>query len=177
VDDRVLARLRKGHTRADFERAVGLCRDAGLALSPTFEAFTPWTDREGYLDLLRAIASLGLIEDVAPIQLAIRLLVTSQSALLDLPDVRELIGPFDAASLTYPWHHLDPSVDALQQQVMALVASDRHAGRREAFAAIWEVAHAQSGHQAPALPATPARSPAYISEPWYCCAEPAEFHL
>ncbi|HTM05312.1 MAG TPA: CUAEP/CCAEP-tail radical SAM protein [Vicinamibacterales bacterium] len=177
VDDSVLARLRKGHTRADFERAVGLCRAAGLALSPTFVAFTPWTDREGYLDLLRTIASLGLIEEVAPIQLAIRLLITSRSALLDLPEIRDMVGAFDPGSLTYPWHHADPAVDALQQQVMALIASDGHAGRRDAFAAIWDVAHAHSGRQAPPLPAVPAKSPAYISEPWYCCAEPAEFHL
>jgi hypothetical protein len=177
VDDTILERLRKGHTRADFERAVALCRGAGLSLTPTFVAFTPWTDVEGYLDLLHAIASLGLVEDVAPIQLAIRLLVTSRSALLELPEVRDVIGPFDASSLTYPWHHANPAVDALQQQVMALVASGAHAGRREAFAAIWDVAHAHGGRQAPPLPAMPARPPAYISEPWYCCAEPPEFHL
>ena len=29
VDDAVLEKLRKGHTRADFERAVALCREAG----------------------------------------------------------------------------------------------------------------------------------------------------
>jgi len=72
-DDAVLARLRKGHTRADVERAVAVCRAAGLALAPTFVPFTPWTTREGYRDLLQAIVDLDLIEAVAPIQLAIRL--------------------------------------------------------------------------------------------------------
>ncbi len=43
VDDDVLARLEKGHTRADFERVVELFRDARLALAPTFLPFTPWT--------------------------------------------------------------------------------------------------------------------------------------
>ena len=38
VDDQVLARLDKGHTRADFERVVELCREARLPLAPTFVA-------------------------------------------------------------------------------------------------------------------------------------------
>jgi radical SAM superfamily enzyme YgiQ (UPF0313 family) len=177
VDDAVLARLQKGHTREDFERAVASCRAAGLTLSPTFVAFTPWTTMAGYLELLRAIASLDLIEDVAPIQLAIRLLVTAESALLELPDVRERIGAFDARSLTYPWRHDDPAVDALQQDVMALVASGAHPTRRHAFEAIWQLAHARAGLPAVPLPEGEARRVAHISEPWYCCAEPAEFHL
>jgi radical SAM superfamily enzyme YgiQ (UPF0313 family) len=59
VDDEVLGRLRKGHTRADFERAVALCRDAGVTLAPTFVPFTPWTTIEGYADLLTTIERLG----------------------------------------------------------------------------------------------------------------------
>jgi radical SAM superfamily enzyme YgiQ (UPF0313 family) len=43
IDDRVLERLDKGHTRSDFVRLAGLARAAGLVLRPTFVAFTPWT--------------------------------------------------------------------------------------------------------------------------------------
>ncbi|MEO8078544.1 MAG: CUAEP/CCAEP-tail radical SAM protein, partial [Acidobacteriota bacterium] len=72
VDDDVLEKLEKGHTRADFERVVTLCTDTGLTLTPTFVAFTPWTTPAGYLDLLHAIDRLDLVDHVAPIQLAIR---------------------------------------------------------------------------------------------------------
>src|SRR5215510_9823105 len=65
IDDEVLAKLQKGHTRADFIAAVALCRSAGVALAPTFIAFTPWTTMEGYVDLLNCIASLDLVEAVA----------------------------------------------------------------------------------------------------------------
>ena len=61
VDDEVLGKLRKGHTRADFIAAVGRCREAGITLSPTFVPFTPWTTLEGYVDLLDQIAALDLI--------------------------------------------------------------------------------------------------------------------
>ena len=43
VDDRILRLLDKNHSSADFDRAVALTRDAGIALAPTFVAFTPWT--------------------------------------------------------------------------------------------------------------------------------------
>jgi len=43
IDDRVLEKLAKGHTRADFIQAVGIMREAELTLAPTFVTFTPWT--------------------------------------------------------------------------------------------------------------------------------------
>ena len=55
IDDDVLAKLQKGHTRADFERAVELCREAGVTLTPTFVPFTPWTTVDGYVDLIDEI--------------------------------------------------------------------------------------------------------------------------
>ena len=90
IDDRVLEILDKGHTRADFVEAVRLAAEAGLNLNPTFVAFTPWITREGYADLLRAIAELGLVDHVSPpVQYAIRLLVIPRSSrLLELDTVR-----------------------------------------------------------------------------------------
>src|SRR5437899_9303828 len=58
VDDRVLALLDKGHTRADFIEAVSLCRAAGIILAPTFIAFHPWMTLESYCDLLDTIAQV-----------------------------------------------------------------------------------------------------------------------
>ena len=145
IDDRVLQHLAKGHTRADFIRAVQLCRDAGIVLSPTFVAFTPWTTLEGYEKLLRTIEELDLAEQVAPIQLAIRLLITSGSPLLALPDIQAVITEFDPASLTWPWRHRDARVDALQRSVMQSVSARSKARR--------------------AVP--------HMTEAWYCCAEPS----
>ena len=63
----------------DFDRAVALTRAAGIALAPTFVAFTPWTTLEGYIALLRAAVELQLVESVPPVQLIIRLLVPEGS--------------------------------------------------------------------------------------------------
>ncbi|MEO8679182.1 MAG: CUAEP/CCAEP-tail radical SAM protein [Vicinamibacterales bacterium] len=139
VDDEVLAKLAKGHTRADFIRAAGLCRAAGLTLVPTFVAFTPWTTLDGYRDLRQVVDDLGLTAHVSPVQWAIRLLVTWQSRLLELDDIKQVIGPFDRNTLTFPWQHRDPRVDELQQHMMALASAPR-----------------------------PRTEVPYLDEPWYC---------
>ena len=71
VDDAILERLDKRHTRADVQRVVAIMRDADLTLSPTFVAFSPWTTTTGYVDLLDTVDELGLVESVAPVQYAI----------------------------------------------------------------------------------------------------------
>jgi radical SAM superfamily enzyme YgiQ (UPF0313 family) len=174
VDDGILERLAKGHTLRDFETAVARCREAGLSLAPTFVAFTPWTTMEGYCALLQTIDRLGLVDQVAPIQLAIRLLVTAGSRLLDLPDIVEIAPVFDAETMTYPWRHPDPAVDRLHADV-ARIAGDRGSdSRRETFDEIWRAAHQAASLVPPAraLSIASAGPIAYMSEPWYCCAEP-----
>lgn len=180
VDDRVLQHLAKNHTRADFERALQLCRAAGIAMAPTFVPFTPWTSLEGYIDLLRTLVRLRLAEAVPAIQLCIRLLVPEGSWLLRLPGFGELVGPFDAKLLGYPWRHADARVDALQQAVQALAAQGEAQvwARGEVFAQIWRLAHEALGVDAPALAPADLGGPiAHLSEPWYCCAEPTEQQL
>jgi radical SAM superfamily enzyme YgiQ (UPF0313 family) len=171
VDDRVLAKLEKGHTRADFERVVALCRDAGLTLAPTFVAFTPWTTLEGYCDLLQTIDRLDLVQQVAPIQLAIRLLVPDGSRLLELQEIRDVVGPYSPVTLTYPWRHRDPAVDALQQRIERLVGTSLGSDRVALFRQIWAEAHAAA--RLSAVPrsetgALPRAAIPYLNEPWYC---------
>jgi hypothetical protein len=173
IDDAVLLHLAKGHTRRDFVEAVRLCRAAGVTLSPTFVAFTPWTTLDGYVELLRTIEALDLIEQVAPIQLAIRLLVTTGSALLELSGVRAVTTEFDPESLTWPWRHPDPRVDALQASVMQLVGANVGASRSETFEEIRAVAYRHAGVTLEArVLRSHARAP-FMNEAWYCCAEPS----
>ncbi len=171
IDDGVLELLDKGHTRRDFLEVVELCRRAGLALSPTFVAFTPWTTMEGYRELLAMIEQLELVPNVAPIQLAIRLLIPNGSRLLDLGEVLALVGRFDEASLSYPWEHPDPAMDQLCREVQALVKriESERASRAEIFRRVWNVAYrgtASPGWQDPDRPDRAAIP--FLNEPWYC---------
>jgi len=168
LDDCVLARFDKGHTRADFFEAVGLMRNAGLTLTPTFITFTPWTTWIGYRELLETLVALELVENVAPIQLAMRLLIPAGSRLLDLAEVREIAGPFDPAALSYPWRHQDPALDRLCSEIQSLIQNEerRKASRREIFAGIWSLAH---DRPVPVDFHLAARATIpYLDEPWYC---------
>jgi hypothetical protein len=173
LDDRVLTILEKGHTRADFVAAVDRCRDADLTLMPTFVAFHPWLSLEGYCDLLDTIAALELVDHVAPIQLAIRLLIPRGSRLLELDEVRGLANHFDPKTLSFLWSHGDPRVDALQNEVAAIVGRRLTSNRHEAFSTISTLAHQRAGIPLPVRPASSRSKPVpYVDEPWYCCAEP-----
>jgi radical SAM superfamily enzyme YgiQ (UPF0313 family) len=164
LDDAVLDRLVKGHTRADFIRALELTRAAGLHLTPTFVPFTPWTRREDYLDLLRTIRELRLIDSVAPIQLAIRLLIPAGSKVLEIPDLDA--GTFDAAALSWRWRHADPEMDQLSSDLLSMIrdADRRKMPRRNVFALIWGRAFGEP----PDFHLADRATVPYLTEPWYC---------
>ena len=110
---------------------------AGLAtpLYPTQTAGWADYDNDGYLDLLRAIVSLDLVESVAPIQLAIRLLVPRGSGLIPVMREQGRLGRYDDEALCYRWRADDPAVDRLQADLMMEieVVESKGLGRGELF--------------------------------------------
>jgi hypothetical protein len=168
VDDLILQQLEKGHTVADFFAVVEIFHEIGLGLSPSFVAFTPWTTREGYREFLRHLSRLQLIDQVAPVQLAIRLLIPANSRLLELPEVREVMRPFDEAGLVYPWANPDPGVDELCGHIQEIIARGEKKGmsRRDIFSRVWALACEEGPVAEPELMARAAIP--YLTEPWYC---------
>ncbi|MBI4890890.1 MAG: radical SAM protein [Acidobacteria bacterium] len=168
VEDEVLRKLEKGHTRACFLEALALTRAAGLHLNPTFVPFTPWTTVSGYRELLKTILEQELVDAVAPVQLALRLLIPAGSLLLELPEIDGLLDGFDAAGLLHRWRHPEPAVDALASQVFAIVGGREARGksRRALFAEIWEAAHGAAPPENYSL--LPRAAVPYLDEPWYC---------
>ena len=148
-----------------------------VTLNPTLVTFTPWTSLPGYLDLLALIDELGLVENVSPIQYAIRLLIPAGSKLLELPFVQDLVDEFDDAALCYRWSHPDPCVDRLYEDVLVTVKAGQSHGetRREILATVWRLASEACGASARdrarllevgvGSPHTPIP---HLSEPWYC---------
>ncbi len=175
IDDAILEIFDKQHTRADLLRVVNLFQEHRLTLVPTFVTFTPWTSLEGYLELLALLHEYDLVENVAPIQYAIRLLIPAGSRLLELPAVRVLVGPFDEAALCYRWAHPDPRVDRLHADILSVVKGAAQADRREVFSTVWRLTEAALGvagrdrgrRRAPANVVTRAPVPR-MSEPWFC---------
>lgn len=184
LSDGVLAALEKGHVAADVPVALDIVRSAGIALRPSFVAFTPWTTLDDSRELLDFVESEDLIDDVDPVQYAIRLLVPPGSALLSRSAIRPFLGALDRAAFTYRWTHPDPRMDRLEHDIRTLVeqatAADEGVGRT--FERVRDAA--ATAAQGAALRRTVARSSARLAgraprltEPWFCCAEPTERQL
>ncbi len=173
-DNSILATFEKNHTREDFETVLRLCRKLDLLLVPTFVAFTPWTTLDGYLSFLSEIVRLELVDQVAPIQYAIRLLIPPGSRLLELTGVWSLVEELEEAKLSYRWRNPDPRVDRLQRDLERLVQESgaRCLSRRETFQRIWQRAYQEAADipQAPPLANLSANSRfvPYLTEPWFC---------
>jgi hypothetical protein len=167
LDDAVLAKLDKGHTRADFLECVALMRAIGLPLAPTFIPFHPWTTMESHRAFLRTLVELDLQTQIAPIQLAIRLLIPEGSLLVELPEIRNVIGLFDPRALYYPWRNADPALDGLCSRIQETIKREekRRTPRAEIFRQIWDLA--QNG-EFPDLPLVSRAAIPYLTEPWYC---------
>src|SRR5205814_5043942 len=132
-------------TRQDFVEVVSLCRGIGVTLVPTFVAFHPWMTLDKYGDLVDTIEGLGLVDCVAPIQLAIRLLIPEGSRLLELDEMRRVLSGFDRATLTYRWNHPDRRVEDLYEEVAAVVAARLDDDRRAIFDCVATLAHRRAG--------------------------------
>lgn len=177
VDDRILMILDKGHSRSDFLRVVSLLREAGLVLNPTFVTFTPWTSLEGYSDLLRCIRDLDLLDNVSPVQYAIRLLVPAGSRLLELPEAQGVVGAFNADALSYTWSHSDPAVDQLYADVFQAVKQWRQneCSRRQFFNYVYQMTGNYLGlgelnylSESEQLDLPDRAAIPWLSEPWFC---------
>jgi radical SAM superfamily enzyme YgiQ (UPF0313 family) len=172
LDDRVLAILDKGHTRADIVAALDALRAAGIAPRPTWIAFTPWTTLDGYRQWLEFLAAEALVDLIDPVQYAIRLLVPPGSLLLGRPELQPHLGPLVADAFHYPWTNPDARVERLWQAVSDRVAAD--AERGEEGARTFDGVRALAAEHAEAPPPVPLalppdrRRPPRLTEAWFC---------
>ncbi len=175
-DESILDRFDKQHATEDLRMVIATLDGVGLALNPTFVTFTPWTSVDGYAEFMRSLAHFGLVENMSPVQYAIRLLIPAGSKLLELSDVADLVSDFDSQSLFYPWTHPDPAVDRLFDDVRRIVTDSQRSDttRREIFDEVWNAVLAARDVDAPPIPepvvddVPPLASVPYLTEPWYC---------
>jgi radical SAM superfamily enzyme YgiQ (UPF0313 family) len=172
LSNTVLANLDKGHTRGDIEAVVRLTAQAGIALRPTWVAFTPWTTLEDYRDLLDFVETNGLVDAVDPVQFSIRLLVPPGSLLLESAVMRPFLGELVEEQFYHLWSHPDPRMEALHTEVSAVVAgaADRREDAAITFQRVRELADRSAGLVArPITSPDPRRTrPPRLTEPWFC---------
>ena len=170
LSERVLTILDKKHTVADVALAIERVHGEGITLRPTWVAFTPWTTRDDYREVLEFVMEHGLIDHVDPVQYAIRLLVPPGSWLAEHAEMLPHRGELDEARFSYRWTHPDPHMDRLHQTVMKLVESDA-CDDVDPGITFYKVCEA-AGVPQPAVVGAPlaadrARAPR-LSESWFC---------
>jgi hypothetical protein len=95
-------------------------------------------------------------------------LIPEGSLLLEMPEIRGMVEPFDARALCYPWRNRDSGLDVLHASMQELIKHEerRRATRREIFRSIWNLAEAGPFPEDEPRPSR-ATIP-YLTEPWYC---------
>jgi len=162
VNDHLLGILDKGHTASDLDVAVQLTEATGIALRPTWLPFTPWTSAMDYLGLLKFIETRQLVDLTPPVQLGLRLLVPSDSPLVQPMREMDCLVSYDADGLTWNWRHEDPRMDDLQAEIAAL------AERQASFAQIKQVACSMLEVEPwPDVTAPHVHRPG-LTEDWFC---------
>lgn len=168
----VLRRLKKGHTRANVERALALLDAVGIAMRPSLLPFTPWSTPAEYAELLTFIAERDLVDSIDPVHLSIRLLVPPGSLILGEDPDGEHFGALDPPQLQHRWAHPDPEMDALQRDVSAIVeaAASRSEPARRTFREIWRVAASRTGllPDRPPVPVIHRPKAPRLTEHWFC---------
>lgn len=170
LSDTVLGNLEKGHTRGDISRALRIVRDAGIAVRPTWVAFTPWTTLEDYLEMFEFVEREALIDHVDPVQFTLRLLVPPGSALLTRGAITPYLGPLDQAAFIHRWTHPDPRMDVLQREASRLVETAPAEDAASTFYRLKALAFSTAGlpsRPEPAL-APDRRRPPRLTEAWFC---------
>jgi len=126
------------------------------------------------------IEQQGVIENVAPIQLGIRLLIPEGSRMLDWRRCVAWLAVRSAvAGLLLEKRRPAPGRSQRTVQEIAAAAERQKESRPATFERIWKAAHTAAGLPAPQINPPP-RSQAgvpFLSEPWYCCAEPTRDQL
>ena len=173
MNDDILAKLDKGHTAQDAAECVEVLRRNGIEPRPSLLPFTPWTTFADLFDILDFVSSHELIENVDPIQYAIRLLLPQGSLLLDDPDLKPYIGDYDSEGLAYGWHSADPRLDTLQKRLSKVVEERSKTDETaiESFTRIVdEVAAAAGVRRRAARPhaAATQRITPRLTESWFC---------
>lgn len=172
VDDTTLTLLDKGHTLADMEIVVGLCRRAGIDLHPSWMPFTPWTMVDDVVTLFSFLDRHDLLGFTDPVQLGIKLLVPEGSLMLEVVEMSRWLGDYRPEALGYCWEFADPRVGRLQTELAALAAAAADAGTDpvETLVGMWrhtlETA-GQNGDRAQ-IPVSATTGRPRMTEPWFC---------
>lgn len=172
VDQATLEILDKGHNVEDMERAVGLVRQAGMHIRPTWLPFFPWTGPGDVADIFEFLDANDLVAATDPVQMSIKLLLPKGSLLEEHPAVVPHLRGYDEKALSWSWEFVDERTALLYEELEAVASAASDCGQDIAVTLneMRELVSRVSGQPLP--PFVLDSDAPRLTESWYCCAEP-----
>lgn len=172
VDQTTLEILDKGHDVDDMVRAVGLVREAGIYIRPTWLPFFPWTEPGDVADIFEFLAANDLVAATDPVQMSIKLLLPNGSLLQDHPALLPHLRGYDEKALTWSWEFADERTAGLHKELETIASTASDCGQDVAVT-LNEMRDAVATAADRSLRRfVLAGDVPRLTESWYCCAEP-----
>ena len=177
TNDHVLNILQKNHSFNDLNKAVELSLENNIDIRPTWMPFSPWTEQNDLISIIKLIENYKLRETVDPIQLTIKLLVPKNSLILKRPEMKEYLLDYDPASFSYAWQYKFPNIDNIQNELFTYVLQHESENEYTQYLGLVDILESHTNETLLNSEKYSQRIVPKLSETWFCCAEPNKIQL
>ena len=177
TNDHVLNILQKNHSSNDLNKAVELSLENNIDIRPTWMPFSPWTEQNDLISIIKLIENYKLRETVDPIQLTIKLLIPKNSLILKRPEMEEYLLNYDPASFSYAWKYKFPTIDNIQNELFTYVLQHESENEYTQYLGLVDILESHTGETLLNPEKYNQRIVPKLSETWFCCAEPNKIQL
>ena len=177
TNDHVLNILQKNHSFNDLNKAVELSLENNIDIRPTWMPFSPWTEQNDLISIIKLIENYKLRETVDPIQLTIKLLVPKNSLILKRPEMKEYLLDYDPSSFSYAWKYKFPNIDNIQNELFTYVLQHESENEYAQYLGLVDILESHTNETLLNSEKYSQRIVPKLSETWFCCAEPNKIQL
>ena len=177
TNDHVLNILQKNHSFNDLNKAVELSLENNIDIRPTWMPFSPWTEQNDLISIIKLIENYKLRETVDPIQLTIKLLVPKNSLILKRPEMKEYLLDYDPSSFSYAWKYKFPNIDNIQNELFTYVLQHESENEYTQYLGLVDILESHTNETLLNSEKYSQRIVPKLSETWFCCAEPNKIQL
>ena len=177
TNDHVLNILQKNHSFNDLKKAVELSLENNIDIRPTWMPFSPWTEQNDLISIIKLIENYKLRETVDPIQLTNKLLVPKNSLILKRPEMKEYLLDYDPASFSYAWKYKFPNIDNIQNELFTYVLQHESENEYTQYLGLVDILESHTNETLLNSEKYSQRIVPKLSETWFCCAEPNKIQL
>ena len=139
--------------------------------------FSPWTEQNDLISIIKLIENYKLRETVDPIQLTIKLLIPKNSLILKRPEMKEYLLNYDPASFSYAWKYKFPNIDNIQNELFTYVLQHESENEYTQYLGLVDILESHTNETLLNPEKYNQRIVPKLSETWFCCAEPNKIQL